>query len=62
MLRCALGIIVNISYSNQIWINVNANGCWLITVRFSFKLVVIVLELFPPNSDSGDYKKKAWSC
>lgn len=77
MLRCALGIIVNISYSNQIrivipvvitplsfnkLINVNANGCWLITVRFSFKLVVIVLELFPPNSDSGDYKKKAWSC
>lgn len=62
MLRCALGIIVNISYSNQIKINVNANGCWLITVRFSFKLVVIVLELFPPNSDSGDYKKKAWSC
>lgn len=62
MLRCALGIIVNISYSNQVQINVNANGCWLITVRFSFKLVVIVLELFPPNSDSGDYKKKAWSC
>lgn len=62
MLRCALGIIVNISYSNQCLINVNANGCWLITVRFSFKLVVIVLELFPPNSDSGDYKKKAWSC
>lgn len=62
MLRCALGIIVNISYSNPILINVNANGCWLITVRFSFKLVVIVLELFPPNSDSGDYKKKAWSC
>ena len=62
MLRCALGIIVNISYSNQYTINVNANGCWLITVRFSFKLVVIVLELFPPNSDSGDYKKKAWSC
>lgn len=62
MLRCALGIIVNISYSNLSSINVNANGCWLITVRFSFKLVVIVLELFPPNSDSGDYKKKAWSC
>ena len=62
MLRCALGIIVNISYSNHKLINVNANGCWLITVRFSFKLVVIVLELFPPNSDSGDYKKKVWSC
>ena len=57
--------LINHSSSTADWnklINVNANGCWLITVRFSFKLVVIVLELFPPNSDSGDYKKKVWSC
>lgn len=53
-------VITPLSFNKLI--NVNANGCWLITVRFSFKLVVIVLELFPPNSDSGDYKKKVWSC